>query len=24
MFWTNGTVYRGQWVNGVQHGEGIL
>lgn len=24
MFWNDGSVYKGQWLDGEQHGEGIL
>lgn len=24
MFWTDGSVYKGNWVNGEQSGEGVL
>ena len=24
MTWTNGTYYKGEWLDGVQHGEGEL
>ena len=24
MFWTDGSIYKGEWVNGIQHGKGIM
>ena len=24
MYWNDGSIYKGNWVNGNQHGEGIL
>ena len=24
MYWTDGSIYKGDWVNGIQHGKGIM
>lgn len=24
MYWTDGSVYKGEWVNGIQHGVGKM
>jgi len=24
MYWTDGSVYKGEWIKGIQHGKGIM
>jgi hypothetical protein len=24
MYWTDGSIYKGEWINGIQHGKGTM